>query len=116
MGIDFSELKKLLNYHLNPHTTDILIEITDPVEMALICELLSIGYLDLNVITVHRENDAIYKVVYNKNYPLTEQGDVLLQEYPSNRSDQSAFSGHRRIILLIISVAVLAASLIYFIL
>ncbi len=109
------ELKKLLDYHLNPYTTDGLIEVTEPDEMLLICELLDIGYLDLNAITVQMENDAVCRVVYNKKYPLTVQGEALLHDDIPGRPALSDLSDRMRIILLIISVAIAITTIIYFI-
>ena len=108
------ELEKLLNYHQNPNTSDDLIYITDPDEMVLVCELLDIGYLDLNVITVHKENDAIYRVLYNKGYPLTTSGEAQLQKVLSSHPDLPTLSGRMRIIIVIISMAVIITLLFYF--
>lgn len=73
------ELLKLLDYHNNYKPGSGVIEFTEPDEMILLCELLSVGYIDEEAVIVQKRNGDIYSVIYNLNYPLTESGEAAVK-------------------------------------
>ncbi|HPJ37630.1 MAG TPA: hypothetical protein PLT75_04255 [Spirochaetota bacterium] len=73
-------LQKLINLYDQRLAYDSSIEITNPDDIALFAELLDIGYIDYEALSVTTRFGDIRAMAYTFRYPLTESGMRYMEE------------------------------------
>jgi hypothetical protein len=75
-------ISRLLLLFNDTDAADFPVRITETGEMRLILELIDLGYLDDDALTVTRSFGDITGMAYNGGYPLTQAGDAFMREKP----------------------------------
>ena len=105
----FPLIELLLYVERNTNKDELPIEMTDVNHIALVLELISIGYIDKNSFIVKRNRTDITGLFYKGGFPLTDAGIKVYRQYLHDRKKSFKLG----ILLLVLMLGVMAV--IYFI-
>ena len=87
----FPLIELLLYVERNTKKGDLPIEMTDVSRIALVMELMDIGYINKNSFIIKRDRRDITGLFYNGAYPLTDAGIKVYSQYLHERKRKFKF-------------------------
>ena len=106
----FPLMEVLLYVERNAKKEDLPIQMTDVSQIALIMELIDIGYIDKKSFIIERSRRDIEGLYYNGGYPLTDAGINVYRQHLHERKTKFKFG-----ILLVILALIIMSFILYFI-
>jgi len=104
----FSLIEVLLYVERNTKKDDLPLEMTDVSQIALVMELIDIGYIDKNSFIIKRDRRDIKGLFYSGGYPLTDAGIKIYRQHLHERKTKFKFG-----ILLVIIVLIIMSVVLY---
>ena len=102
----FPLIEILLYVERKTNKEDLPIEMTDVNHIALVMELIDIGYVDRNSFIIKRNRRDITGLFYKGGFPLTEHGIKIYRQYLQERKTSFKL-GIIVLILMLIAMAIL---------
>ncbi len=104
----FPLIETLLYVEKKTDKSELPIEMTDPGQMALLMELIDLGYVDKNAFIINKNRRDITGLFYRGGYPLTSEGIKVYRQFLGERKKKFLRG-------LMLVTLVLGAMLIFFI-
>ena len=105
----FPLIEVLLYVERNTKKDDLPLEMTDISQIALVMELIDIGYINKNSFIIKKDRSDIKGLFYNGGYPLTDAGINVYRQHLHERKTKFKFG-----ILLVILALVVMSVILYF--
>ena len=105
----FQLIEVLLYVERNKKTENLPLEMTDVSQIALVLELIDIGYINKNSFIIRKDRRDITGLFYNGGYPLTDAGVKVYNQHLHERKAKFKFG-----ILLVILVLIVMFVVLYF--
>jgi len=103
----FPLMEMLLYVERKTKKEDLPLEMTDVSQIALVMELIDIGYINKNSFIIQRERRDITGLFYNGDYPLTDAGIKVYRQYLHERK------ANFKVGLLLIAIVLIAMLVLY---
>ena len=106
----FPLIEMLLYVERNTEKDNLPLEMTDVSQIAIVLELIDIGYIDKNSFIIKRDRRDITGLFYRGGYPLTDAGIQAYRQFLHERKTNFKLG------LLLLLIALIGMLLLYFIL
>ncbi len=107
-------VEKLLMIHRNRNSYEVMVKFTEVSEILILAELIDIGYLNPKVVVADKSFESINKIIYTKEYPLTEKGDIYYRRELEGLQLKVNFYRRIKFWLIIALSAIMVYFLIYY--